>query len=90
MIKIYEDNAYVKEFKSKIKFINREKKEIELEKTAFYARGGGQPGDIGTIRKNVLSFFFIFLTVKSPKIEAITISLFLGERLRSTINRSPE
>ena len=55
MIKIYEDNAYVKEFKSKIKFINREKKEIELEKTAFYARGGGQPGDIGTIRKNKLS-----------------------------------
>ena len=55
MIKIYEDNAYVKEFKSKIKFINREKKEIELEKTAFYARGGGQPGDIGTIRKNQLS-----------------------------------
>ena len=55
MIKIYEDNAYVKEFKSKIKFINREKKEIELEKTAFYARGGGQPGDIGTIRKNELS-----------------------------------
>ncbi len=55
MIKIYENNAYVKEFKSKIKFINKEKKEIGLENTAFYARGGGQPGDIGTIKINEIN-----------------------------------
>ena len=55
MIKIFEEDAYIKEFKTKIKFINKEKKEIELEETAFYAKGGGQPGDTGTIKKNGIS-----------------------------------
>ena len=49
MSKLYEENAYLKEFKAKIININIEEKTIELDNTAFYARSGGQPGDIGEI-----------------------------------------
>ena len=49
MIKLFEENAYLKEFKAKIININIEEKTIELDNTAFYARSGGQPGDIGEI-----------------------------------------
>ena len=49
MSKLFEENAYLKEFKAKIININIEEKTIELDNTAFYARSGGQPGDIGEI-----------------------------------------
>mgnify|MGYP000894200121 CR=1 FL=1 len=40
-------NPYLKEFESKILKIKNNK--ISLEETAFYARSGGQTGDIGKI-----------------------------------------
>tara|TARA_B100001173_G_scaffold247092_1_gene217497 strand:- start:67 stop:768 length:702 start_codon:yes stop_codon:yes gene_type:complete len=49
MSKLFEENAYLKEFEAKIININVEEKTIELDNTAFYARSGGQPGDIGEI-----------------------------------------
>ncbi|MDC0192214.1 alanyl-tRNA editing protein [Alphaproteobacteria bacterium] len=49
MSKLFEENPYLKEFKAKIISINIEEKTIELDNTAFYARSGGQPGDIGEI-----------------------------------------
>ncbi len=49
MSNLFEKDAYLKEFESKIININRENKTIELEDTAFYAKGGGQPGDTGII-----------------------------------------
>ena len=50
MSKLFEENPYLKEFKAKIISINIEEKTIELDNTAFYARSGGQPGDIGEIK----------------------------------------
>ena len=49
MIKLFEENSYIKEFKSQIINLDEENKLIELEKTAFYGKGGGQPGDTGTL-----------------------------------------
>ena len=49
MVKIFEENAYVKEIETKIKRINQDNKAIELEETIFYGKSGGQPGDIGEI-----------------------------------------
>ena len=49
MSKLFEENPYLREFKAKIISINLEEKTIELDNTAFYARSGGQPGDIGEI-----------------------------------------
>ena len=49
MIKIFEENSYIKEFESIITKIDEENNFIELEKTAFYAKSGGQPGDTGVL-----------------------------------------
>ncbi len=52
MIKIYENDAYIKEFVTKIAEIKKIEKLIELKETAFYAKGGGQPGDKGVLINN--------------------------------------
>ena len=49
MANLFEENSYLKEFKTKIEKINREEKYIKLINTAFYAKSGGQPGDKGEI-----------------------------------------
>ena len=49
MAKIFEENSYIKEIETKIVEINKENKTIELEDTIFYAKSGGQPGDVGEI-----------------------------------------
>ena len=47
MIKLFEENSYKKEFETKIINLDKENNLIELENTAFYGKGGGQPGDTG-------------------------------------------
>jgi misacylated tRNA(Ala) deacylase len=49
MTKLFEDDAYLKEFNAKIIRIVKDDNRIELDQTAFYAKSGGQPGDTGTI-----------------------------------------
>ncbi len=49
MIKLFEENSYIKEFESQIINLDKENNLIELEKTAFYGKGGGQPGDSGKL-----------------------------------------
>ena len=50
MTKLFEDDSYIKEFKARIVGIVKEQNSIELDKTAFYAKSGGQPGDIGKLK----------------------------------------
>ncbi len=52
MEKIFEKDAYIKEFESEIAEINQQNKTVKLQNTAFYARSGGQPGDIGELKLN--------------------------------------
>ena len=49
MIKLFEEDSYLQEFESQIISIDNINNLIELEKTAFYGKGGGQPGDVGTL-----------------------------------------
>ena len=49
MIKLFEKDSYLGEFKTKIKGINKDSNQIELEQTAFYGKSGGQPGDRGVL-----------------------------------------
>ena len=51
-MKLYEENAYLNEFETKITNIDHENNYIELEKTAFYGQSGGQPGDTGILEIN--------------------------------------
>ena len=53
MIKMFEKDSYIKKFKAKIVNINEEENTIELENSAFYGKGGGQPGDIGYLIKGL-------------------------------------
>ena len=45
MTKLFDNDAYLKEFKAKIIKIVKEDNCIELDQTALYAKSGGQPGD---------------------------------------------
>ena len=63
MIKLFEENPYIKEFESQIISLDKEKNLIELEKTAFYGKGGGQPGDSGTLI-NELGIIEVIETIK--------------------------
>ena len=51
---LFIENSYLKDFETKIKKI--ENNNIILEQTAFYAKSGGQPGDIGKIIFNTNEF----------------------------------
>ena len=51
MVKLFENDAYLNQFKAKIIKIIKEDNHIELNQTAFYAKSGGQPGDKGEIER---------------------------------------
>jgi len=50
MMKMFEEDSYLKELETKVKSIDNDNKLIELEKTIFYGRSGGQPGDTGFLK----------------------------------------
>ena len=61
---LFIENSYLKEFETKIQKV--ENNSIILEQTAFYAKSGGQPGDVGKITLNdkkiiCTKIFFVFV-----------------------------
>ena len=51
---LYLDNSYLKECDARVVEVNKNK--VILDKTVFYARGGGQPTDKGIIKKGEEEF----------------------------------
>ena len=85
---LFIEDPYLKEFNAKILNINLN--QITLDQTAFYARSGGQPGDVGqlTINGNTIN---IIDTIKDQENNIIhiaenNIELAIGEKIQGTIN----
>ena len=85
---LFIEDPYLKKFDAKILNINLN--QITLDQTAFYARSGGQPGDVGqlTINGNTIN---IIDTIKDQENNIIhiaenNIELAIGEKIQGTIN----
>jgi misacylated tRNA(Ala) deacylase len=92
MIKFYEENSYKKEFETKIINLDEENNFIELENTAFYGKGGGQPGDTGWlfIKKNSEDNRRVLETLKKEdslmhQVDSID-NLKIGDAIKGKIN----
>jgi misacylated tRNA(Ala) deacylase len=53
---MYQTNSYLQEFPAKISAVDPENRGVELDQTAFYPGGGGQPFDLGILRVGDTSF----------------------------------
>ena len=85
---LFIENPYLKEFDAKI--ININTNQITLDQTAFYARSGGQPGDVGRLTINGYTINIID-TIKDQENKIIHISennieLEIGKKIKGIIN----
>lgn len=60
-----QSDAYVKEFDATVTAVNGD--QVALDRTAFYPRGGGQPGDVGVLRVGSESEAYKVLEVKKQR-----------------------
>ncbi len=85
---LYLDDSYLKEFTAKIISI-KDSRFIELDQTAFYPAGGGQPSDIGELRtENGHRFNVIAVTKADGRVfhEVDRDGLKEGESVHGIIN----
>ena len=85
---LFIENPYLKEFDAKMVNINTN--QITLDQTAFYARSGGQPGDVGLLTINGMTINIID-TIKDQENNIIhiaenNIELEIGEKIQGIIN----
>jgi len=66
---VFRDDAYAQRCKARVTGVD--KRSIRLDRTVFYARGGGQPGDTGVLRLADGSEVIITTTVKGEGPEDI-------------------
>ena len=85
---LFIENSYLKDFETKIKKI--ENNNIILEQTAFYAKSGGQPGDIGKIISNEKAIDIVDTIYDYEKnilhVCENTDGLQVGEKINGKIN----
>lgn len=85
---IFLDNSYLKEFESNIVNINKNK--IILDQTVFYAKSGGQPGDIGSLNDNENNINIIDTIYDEEKniihIAKEDIKFEINQKIRGKIN----
>ena len=85
---LFIENSYLKEFDARI--LKTHLNQITLDQTAFYAKSGGQPGDVGQLTINETTVNIID-TIKDYENNIIHISenntnLEIGEKVLGTIN----
>ena len=85
---LFIENSYLKEFNAIILNINLN--QIILDQTAFYAKSGGQPGDVGQLTMNGNTINIVD-TIKDYKNNIIHISdnninLEIGDKILGEIN----
>jgi misacylated tRNA(Ala) deacylase len=49
---LFQTDAYLREFDAEVTAVDAESGEVVLDRTAFYAGGGGQPSDIGRLTRS--------------------------------------
>ena len=74
---LYLEDSYIKEFSATITSIDELNHALELDKTAFYPGGGGQPADNGTLVINTNEY----LVKRSKKIEGKILHFIEGDYL---------
>ena len=85
---LFIENSYLNEFETKVQKVENDS--IILEQTAFYAKSGGQPGDVGKITLNGKEINIIDTVYDHEKnilhiCENIN-DLKVGERIKGLIN----
>jgi misacylated tRNA(Ala) deacylase len=89
MIKLFDENPYLKEFETEIIYLDRENSIIELKNTAFYGKGGGQPGDTGVLITK-LKNYEVLETLKKENTLLHQVSsvdnLKIGDLIKGKIN----
>ncbi len=89
MINLFEEDSYKKEFETKIINIDKINNLVELENTAFYGKGGGQPGDTGWIFTQTKNLEVVETLKKEGAILHHVNSIHnlqIGERIKGKIN----
>ena len=85
-----EDAAYIKEFSATITSLDKKNNTIQLNKTAFYPTGGGQPHDIGTlsIGDSVLNVIKVKKNglLVDHNVESIPEQILVGDEVKGKIN----
>ena len=85
---LFIENSYLKEFETKVQKFENDS--IILEQTAFYAKSGGQPGDVGKITLNGKEINIIDTVYDHEKnilhICENSNDLNVGERIKGEIN----
>ncbi len=66
--KLYLKDSYLKEFEAKVVSLNESEKLVELDKTAFYPTGGGQPSDTGIIEFDGRSYEVLDVSKSGDKV----------------------
>ena len=87
---LYLNDSYIKEFDATITFVDSDNHAIELDKTAFYPGGGGQPADDGTLIINSVPY----KVKRAKKIDGRILHLIeddwltpeVGTKVKGTIN----
>jgi len=84
---LYLDDSYLKEFEAEVKEVNNGKF-IVLDKTVFYASGGGQPHDEGKLIKDGKEFKVVFVGKFEGKIshEVDSEGLKVGDKVKGVLD----